>query len=358
MLKRRRYWLLAVLLVCVLAAAFLFERRQQSQLRQALQQRFEESPSVATLEIDPAGTIRMFLNPDDSIITPRIQRDGVWEPNETHWFTRFIGRGDTVIDIGANVGYYTLLASRLVGEHGRVYAFEPDPIAFALLEQNVRLNEARNVVLEQKAVSNENGSIQLFLAPDNKGDHRIYQTAEGRPAIDIDAVRLDDYLAEVDGRVDFVKIDTQGAEALIIAGMRQTIDAHPNIVMAVEFWPQGLQGLGSDAAELLQQLSAHDFRMFDLGPGLPGVKDLWEVSPAGMLRTHTVTSRTFTNLLVFRSFEELQALATNVDRARRELAAVVARELPRSDAERSARAALEGAEAAFLAYRNDIPVRR
>ena len=118
----------------------------------------------------------------------------------------YVKPGEVVIDIGANVGYYTLIAARLVGETGRVYAFEPDPTNFAILDKNVRLNGFRNVVLEQKAVSNEPGSIELFLHEGAAGDHRIYQFFQDQGAVEVEAVALDDYFEDVNGKIDFEKL--------------------------------------------------------------------------------------------------------------------------------------------------------
>ena len=87
----------------------------------------------------------------------------MWEETETHWFVQSIRPGDVVVDLGANVGYYTILRGKLVGEIGRVYAFEPDPVGFEILRRNVRLNGLHNVVLEQKAVSSKPGLIHLDI---------------------------------------------------------------------------------------------------------------------------------------------------------------------------------------------------
>jgi len=181
------------------------------------QQAGEEQPR--TLNIPGVGPMPLFLNPTDPVITGSILKEGIWEASDTHWFVKAVRPGDVVIDAGANIGYYTVLASKLVGPTGRVYAFEPDPTAFEILQRNVRLNGADNVVAEQKALSNANTTLELFIASDNKGDDRIYQPeGEHRPSIKVPAVRVDDYLKGKVDHVDLVKIDTQGAEAVIHRG--------------------------------------------------------------------------------------------------------------------------------------------
>src|SRR5207245_2930011 len=97
---------------------------------------------------------------------------GVWEKDVTAYLMKLIESGMVVVDIGANVGYYTLLAAEKVGSHGKVLAFEPEPSRYALLEKNVRANDLKNVIPVQKAVSNKTGAARLYLDPrHNSGDH-------------------------------------------------------------------------------------------------------------------------------------------------------------------------------------------
>jgi len=115
-----------------------------------------------------------------------------------------------VVDIGANIGYYTLIFARLVGEQGRVFAFEPDPANFSLLAKNVAVNNYHNVELIQKAVSDQTGNARLYLSPKSTVDHRIYSSNDNRKFIDVEAVRLDDYFLDNNGKIDFIKMDIQG----------------------------------------------------------------------------------------------------------------------------------------------------
>ncbi len=267
----------------------------EHQIRTALGDR-----AVVTLEFPEVGEIRMFLNPDDKMVTVRIAGEKIWEPNETYWFLKAVKEGQVVLDIGANVGYYTLIGGVLVGEQGRIYAFEPDPVGFGFLEKNVRLNGLTNVVLEQKAVSNQSGSIRLYLAKENKGDHRTHQTEEERESIEVGAVALDDYFKDYEGRIDFVKIDTQGAEAVIIEGMDQLIKDNDDMRMVVEFWPYGLSQFGADSNELLEKLRSYGFDFYNLGIwGQPS--RLRKIGAAALSERHTVENQSFTNLFLMKT---------------------------------------------------------
>lgn len=278
----------------------------------ALEERAITPGKATTMNIPGVGRVPLFLHPNDRVITESILEKGIWEASDTHWFVKSVRPGDVVVDAGANIGYYTVLASKLVGPTGRVYAFEPDPTSFELLERNVRLNGADNVVAEQKALSNANTTLELFIASDNKGEHRIYQPeGEHRPSIKVPAVRMDDYLRGKVDHVDFVKIDTQGAEAVIIEGMAETIRANQQMVMIVEFWPSGLAGLGSDAAALLKTLRADDFRFYNLGVGDTAPGNIGEIDEATLLAQFTLASRTFTNLLCVRGYARSLAHPAN-----------------------------------------------
>jgi FkbM family methyltransferase len=305
-LRSRAAWVGTGLLALVAALWWLAGSGPGLQLRHALGARLKPYAAVTTLEIEGVGPVRLFLNANDRVVTPLIEAQGAWEPNETHWFVRALRPGDTVVDAGANIGWYTVIAGKLVGDAGRVYAFEPDPEAFGLLERNVRVNGLHNVVLEQKALSDAPGHIKLFIAPENKGDHRIYQPeGEHRAYVEIEAVTLDDYFRDRPDGVDFVKSDTQGAELVILKGMRQLIEKSPSLVMAFEYAPKALAGLGGDAREMLSLFQAHGFQMFDLGSGFGGVQPLTRVQPQALLRNYDPKTEFFTNLFLLKNRDDL-----------------------------------------------------
>ena len=233
----------------------------------------EPAPSLTPLdqvEIDPEEVVevqgsKMLLNPNDAIVSRVIRRDGIWEPLETKVFTRELRKGDIVVDVGANIGYYTLLAARLVGSTGHVYAFEPEPEAFALLERNVALNGYDNVTLVPKALGRESGTLQLFVAKRNRGDHRVYDPSGKRGAIDVPVVTLDEALAQwAPAHVDFLKVDTQGAECMILDGARQTIAEHPELQIVMELTPHFLAAVGDDPRVCLERLATAGYSFVDI----------------------------------------------------------------------------------------------
>jgi len=201
---------------------------------------------------------KMFLDSKDSL---NLSIYGCHEPFDTELVKKEIKEGDVVLDLGANIGYYTLIFAKLVGPEGRVIAFEPEPDNFSLLEKNVKINGYNNVVLVKKAASDKAGKLKLYLSESNKGDHRIYNSHDGRNFIKIDAVRLDDYFKNHKRPIDFIKIDTQGAEARIIAGARRMLQNNKNIKILTEFWPVGLQRSGANPKAYLNLLLKLGFNL-------------------------------------------------------------------------------------------------
>lgn len=204
---------------------------------------------------------KLFLDANDSL---GLSVYGRWEPFETEIIQSLIKKGDTVIDIGANIGYYTLIFARSVGELGKVFAFEPDPDNFALLQKNVQANGYRNVRLEQKAVCNTVGEVRLYLSQVNSADHRLSDSGNHRQFVQVESTRLDDYFNDYTGKIDFVKIDAQGAEGEIIRGMCALFEKNPQMTLVAEFWPVGLKRLGTEPEDLIKLLTAQAFELYEI----------------------------------------------------------------------------------------------
>jgi len=204
---------------------------------------------------------QMFLDPRDRL---NLSIYGDWEPLEVALVEKNVKKGDVVLDIGANIGYYTLIMARLVGDEGKVLAFEPDPDNFALLKKNVEANGYRNVTVVQKAVTDRNGEIKLYRSQENMGDHRIYETTEDRPSVSIEAIRMDDYLKNHDVKVDFIKMDIQGAEYSAIRGMTALFEQNRHLKIVTEFWPHALKSFGVEPEQYLNLLQQHGFKLYKI----------------------------------------------------------------------------------------------
>lgn len=169
-----------------------------------------------------------------------------------------------IVDIGAHIGYYTLIAANLIGKDGKVFAFEPAPDNFALLKKNVELNSYENVVLAQKAVSNKDEITKLFLRPDNTGDHRIYDSGDDRDFVTVETVTLDEFFKNKESVINIIKMDCQGAEMAILQGMSKILKQNNKLKIITEFWPAGLKGFGFSGKEFLEEFMRYGFRFYNI----------------------------------------------------------------------------------------------
>ncbi|MBI1976892.1 MAG: FkbM family methyltransferase [Candidatus Omnitrophica bacterium] len=181
---------------------------------------------------------------------------------QTRLFKEIIRPGMTIVDVGANIGYYTLLFARQAGPEGRVFSFEPEPAQRAVLLENLDRNGVKNVFVSSSALADRIGCASLWLNEANQGDHRIYDPGDGRRRIEIETTTLDRFLKEKGcEKVDLVKIDVQGAEPRVIQGMKETIQRNPRIILFCELWPQGLKEAGESAALFLESLKVLGFKI-------------------------------------------------------------------------------------------------
>jgi FkbM family methyltransferase len=163
---------------------------------------------------------------------------GSYEAGTTYVFSKVIHRGMTVVDLGAGVGYYTLLAAKAVGTQGTVYAFEPDPVNYSFLLRNVKVNGYHNVVAQQKAVSNTIGYVKLFLDDRYSGHSLYFRNGLSKRALTVETTTLDAFFKEKGWpRVDVVKMDIEGAEKFALEGMQKLSERNETLKLFIEFAP-------------------------------------------------------------------------------------------------------------------------
>ncbi len=195
-----------------------------------------------TLTVDPGDYLGLTIN-------------YVYEPDVTSFLQRSVKRGDRAIDLGANIGYFTLLLAKLVGPEGHVIAFEPDAENFALLEQNICANDFENVDLRRQAVADRSGTTLLYRSPVNPGDHRLVGGSR-MDREEVEVVKLDDVAEQEFGRLRWIKMDVQGAELAALRGMRRLIASCPDLTIVSEVFPRALADFGDDPAELSSLIDA------------------------------------------------------------------------------------------------------
>jgi FkbM family methyltransferase len=230
----------------------------------------------------------IYLVPLDLSLTPAILLSGTYEPHVEEVVARSIRPGDTVIDIGANVGYHTLAMATAAGTDGRVHAFEANPELMPLLESTMFVNgfSAWNggsgdyrVSLYNNAVSDQPGTITLASAPAHFGSGHIaldtdaadYCTAYPK-RVEVAATTLDAELADRLPTVDFLHMDIEGAEPLALRGGQALIERSPQLKIVTE-WSVGMMSTRADVAAHVDWLIGLGFRFWviELGATLTGI---------------------------------------------------------------------------------------
>jgi FkbM family methyltransferase len=208
----------------------------------------------------------MYADTRDVSITPHLLLDGIWEPALTLLLETWIKPGMTVVDIGANFGYFTLLAAaRLHPAEGLVYAFEPNPRSFEILEKNVAVNWLGKWVRAFPcALLDVPAEIELHSAPTLLGSSSFFVThLEGQnfQPIPVVARPLDEI---VTGSVDVMKMDAEGSEPFIFEGMKGVLQRSPRIKIVIEFNVPALEAARVDPRQFLERLRALGFGFFSV----------------------------------------------------------------------------------------------
>lgn len=187
---------------------------------------------------------KMFLVASDRSLTPHIALDGYWEQWITDVFRRIVQPGMHVVDVGANVGYYTMLAAQAVGETGRVTAFEANPALADVVHRNMDVNGfLGRVEIVSKAAYSEVAELNFSIYRNYKGSSGLWGSNEDAAifrdqvdVISVPAVPLDVQLAGQ--KVDFLKIDAEGAEGHILLGAQRLIAENPGLQLLIEYAPR------------------------------------------------------------------------------------------------------------------------
>ncbi len=242
------------------------------------------------------GPFRIHIDPRDSRgIAKDLFLYGEHEPFEIEVLKNLVSPGETVVDIGANVGVHTLFASRAVGPTGTVIAVEPDPDNFALLKLNVSKNGVKNVRLVQKAVSDAAGSVALYQYDDNRARLSLRDLHRSGRSVQVEAVTVDELLAECSEPIALVKMDIEGAEPLALRGMSETMARNPRMILLMEFIPDFIAAFGVCPETLLQELEALAYEIIQIDPAhralVPVVKSRFSVIAASGVETNLLCRR-------------------------------------------------------------------
>ena len=197
------------------------------------------------------GKYTFYYLSNDKYIGQRIALEK-YEPYETKLILRQTKKGDAVIDVGANIGYYTILLANKVGNEGKVYAFEPDKTNFKILEKNIKANNLKNVVAINAAVGSKNEINILYKSKDNLGDHKLFNDQNIMSNIqEVNIIKLDDFIKDTE--INLLKIDVQGWEPEVINGAKKIIRRDKPIIF-LEYSPASYQKAKLDGKEMMKFL--------------------------------------------------------------------------------------------------------
>jgi FkbM family methyltransferase len=211
-----------------------------------------DSTAVADVRTDVGD---LFVHADDAVLRPVLEAEGRWEPDESDFLRAHIRPGSVFLDVGANIGYMTILGARACAPGGRVIAVEPEARNIAVLRANLWRHGVDALVLPAAAYSRRD-FLHLALSETNPGDHQVHAT-HGEAMVP--CLRLDDHLGEV--KIDVAKIDTQGTDHEVLAGMEGLIRRNPSLVALAEFWLEGMEQRNVEPLRVLADYRAQGFRL-------------------------------------------------------------------------------------------------
>jgi FkbM family methyltransferase len=215
------------------------------------------------------GRFKMFVRPNDSLISAEIARDRRYESHVSTVLESLLQSGDTFIDVGANIGYFALMAASIVGPRGRVIAFEPNADNYEMLRESTRANDFESILTIHPAAVSDMVGMLSFSTGGLEGNGRIVNAVEAEaetiPLPLVQAVTLDDALREC-GRIDVIKMDVEGAEARVWRGMSELVRRHKPIIV-FEFSPILLQVTSEVAPEAFLEAAQAAYDLYIITRG-------------------------------------------------------------------------------------------
>jgi len=188
--------------------------------------------------------------------------NGFYEEAVEWTIRKNLKRGDKAIDLGANIGYFSILMASIVGKNGTVFSFEPNPDVFKLLTDSILINGFKDrVKLHNKAVFNKTSKIRFTWAARHGGGHIIPQENEQKKGhvVDVEAVMLDSVIPKESLPINLMKIDVEGSEPFVIEGARKILNSSPDIKIIMEWDLEFMKKLGYKVEKLIDILKPYDF---------------------------------------------------------------------------------------------------
>lgn len=224
------------------------------------------------VKLKPSGIVqvfseghKIFIDSKDTGIAPFLLMGKPFAPDEIALLKKILKPGMVFVDIGANIGYFSLIASKLIGETGKVFSFEPDPDNFFLLEKNIKANNYKNIIAVKKAVADKIGKAKLYLDKENLCGHSLV-SKEGNKFVETETITLDEFFRN-NKKIDVIKIDVEGFEPVALEGMKEIIKSNDNLILITEFYPNALKRAGYSPEKYKDDLINLGFNLTEFGEG-------------------------------------------------------------------------------------------
>lgn len=240
-----------------LGKSAVVDRYLNAGLRSCSRRRSVRTRFGATFAIDTQDVIQRYL-----------YMFGMWEPHLTRWLRGRLQTGDVFVDVGANIGYYSVLASRCVGATGGVVAIEASPAMHETLLGNVKANRCANLRTVNAAVSDRDELLTFNLASSHNlgATSMVPYDGPAESVFEVEAHSLPQVLTEEElTRARVIKIDVEGAEGAVIRGLAPVLGRlRPDAEVTVEVAPDRMAIVGDSVSELLEALTGHGFHTYRL----------------------------------------------------------------------------------------------
>ena len=220
---------------------------------------------------------KMLVDTRDAAIAPWLVLDGMWEPHVTSWLQSTLNRGHIFVDVGANVGYFTLLGASLVGPGGRVVSVEAHPQLASILQRNVVINGHYGFVTTHNCAAwSEKTELEFHVRTNFAGNSSVgtideaglRRLGDSEELVRVQAETLDDLLSDLP-RVDVMKVDVEGAELHVFQGLAHTIARNPNLVIMFEWARAQIESVGDTPSQLVEVIEGYGFKFRLLETGEP-----------------------------------------------------------------------------------------
>lgn len=201
---------------------------------------------------------KLMLDRDDVAMSGYLAL-GSYEPETVNLFKNSIREGATVVDIGTNIGYYSIIAGKKVGSGGKVFSYEPNQGSFSRLQQNIQINNFKNITPVNIALSDKPGERLLFFG-DNKCTHSFADNRKTGKNELVKTDTLDNSLKKYGlPKINVIKMDIEGAEILALEGMIETIERSPGLIIFTELYPKAIKRLDKSPIDFLKRLKELNF---------------------------------------------------------------------------------------------------